>query len=209
MLIVALTGGIATGKTVVAEVFKSLGCYIEESDQIAHSLMAADKPAWKKIVAYFGQKILKEDRSIDREKLGGIVFSDKKKLEFLNRTVHPLVLKQRKNTINRLKKTRSQKIYISEAALTIEAGFTAFYDKIVLVWCRKNVQIDRLMKRDGIDRIQALSKINSQMPSQQKKKYADYIIDSSGSIGETIEQAERIFRNLMWDYSVKLEKPSA
>ncbi|MGB2764732.1 MAG: dephospho-CoA kinase [Candidatus Aminicenantaceae bacterium] len=203
MLIVALTGGIAVGKSVVANILKELGCYIHHSDKIAHDLSMPGEPAWEKIVAHFGEKILKKNKTINRAQLGKIIFSNKKEQAFLNELIHPLVFEKKKEIIKTLKKEGRYKIFVSEAALTIEAGFADFFDKIITTHCRKEVQIDRLMKRDQISRAEALNKIKSQMPPEEKLKYADYIIDSSGSLQSTIEQTERVYRNLMLDYEMK------
>ncbi len=203
MLIVALTGGIATGKSVVAEVLEDLGCYIHHADKIAHDLMEPEKPAWKKIVAHFGKKILNEDKTIDRSQLGKIIFSEEKERRFLNELIHPLVLEKKKEVISRLEKEGHYNIFISEAALTIEAGFAGFFDKIVMTYCKKEVQKKRLMERDGITQKQTMNIIKSQMQPQEKLKYADYIIDTSSSLQSTVEQTERVYRNLMMDYEMK------
>lgn len=207
MLIVALTGGIASGKSVVADVLRSLGCFVEHADRTAHLLMAPGTPAWKKIVNHFGREILNSDRTINRVKLGTIVFAKDKERHFLNQTLHPLVIKKKKEQIRRLRKQGRYKIYVSEAALTIEAGFARFFDKIVLVFCPREVQVERLVVRDGLSRHQALQRIKSQLPSEVKRAHADYIIDSSGTIQSTIEQAERLYRSLTVDYRTKYGRP--
>jgi len=203
MLIVALTGGIASGKSVVAEVLEELGCYIHHADKIAHDLMEPEKPAWKKIVAHFGKKILNEDKTINRSRLGKIIFSDEKERRFLNELIHPLVLEKKKEVSSRLEKEGHYNIFISEAALTIEAGFADFFDKIIMTYCKKEVQKKRLMERDGISRKQTMKIIKSQMQPQEKMKYADYIIDTSSSLQSTVEQTERVYRNLMMDNEMK------
>jgi len=203
MLIVALTGGIASGKSVVAEVLEDLGCYIHHADKIAHDLMEPEKPAWKKIVAHFGKKILNEDKTINRSRLGKIIFSDEKERRFLNDLIHPLVLEKKKEVSSRLEKEGHYNIFISEAALTIEAGFADFFDKIIMTYCKKEVQIKRLMERDGISRKQTIKIIKSQMQPQEKLKCADYIIDTSSSLQSTVEQTERVYRNLMMDNEMK------
>jgi dephospho-CoA kinase len=203
MLIVALTGGIASGKSVAAQVLEELGCAIHHADQIAHELMEPEKPAWKKIVAHFGQEILNKDNTINRTQLGTIVFSDEKKRRFLNRIIHPLVFEKKRETIDILEKEGRYKIFISEAALTIEAGFADFFDKIIMVYCREDIQIKRLMERDQISHPEAMKKIKSQMNPREKMNYADYTIDTSGSLGSTVEQTERVYRNLLFDYEMK------
>lgn len=203
MLIVALTGGIATGKSVAARVLEELGCYVHHADKIAHELMEPEKPAWREIVDHFGEEILNNDKTINRSKLGSIVYSNRKERLFLNKIVHPLVFEKKKEIIQSLEKDGRYKIFISEAALTIEAGFVQFFDKIVVVYCEKEIQIKRLMERGQISRDEALEKLKSQRDPEEKKKYADYIIDTSGTIRSTIEQAERVYRNLMLDYELK------
>ncbi len=203
MLIVALTGGIATGKSVVARTLKKKGCYIHAADRIAHRLMRPGQPAWRRIVDHFGASILNPDQTINRSKLGEIVFARRKDRHFLNQLIHPLVLEKKREAIRRLEKTGRYKIFVSEAALTIEAGFASFFDKIVVVTCDPGVQLQRLIQRDRIDRVQALRKIRSQMPGAEKIQHADYIIDTSGSIEETVSQSEKLFLQLMSDYRKK------
>lgn len=206
MLIVALTGGIATGKSVVAENLEKLGCYIDIADTTAHRLMEPEKPAWKKIVSLFGPEILNPDKTINRSKLRALIFERKKERNAINKLIHPLVLEEKKKIIEKLRKERIYKIFVSEAALTIEAGFAKFFDKIIVVSCPREVQIKRLMERDKIGRKHALKKIKAQMPPEEKIKHADYIIDTSGSIVNTIEQTKQVFKNLMEDFEDKYVK---
>jgi dephospho-CoA kinase len=206
MLIVALTGGIATGKSVAARVLEELGCYVHHADKTAHELMEPEKPAWREIVDHFGEEILNNDKSINRSKLGSIVYSDRKERLFLNKIVHPLVSEKRKEIIQSLEKDGRYKIFVSEAALTIEAGFVQFFDRIVVVYCEKETQIKRLMERDQISRSEAQEKLKSQKDPEEKTKYANYIIDTSGTLQSTIEQAERVYRNLILEYELKYKK---
>ena len=206
MLEVALTGGIATGKSVVAEVFRNLGCYVQHADKIAHKLMEPGRPAWEKIVSHFGKNILNKDQTINRSSLGALVFADEKKRNFLNSLLHPLVMEKRKEVVRRIRREGRYRIFISEAALTLEAGFSSFYDKIVVVYCPQEIQIKRLMERDNISCQEAQKKIRVQMAPEEKAKQADYLIDSSGSLAHTVEQTERVFRNLMLDYEFKYGK---
>ena len=202
MLIVALTGGIASGKSVIADVLAELGCYIHHADLVARELMEPEKPAWESVVAHFGTKILNSDRTINRSVLGEIVFADEKERLFLNSVIHPLVFAKKKEIIHLLREKGDYKIFISEAALTIEAGFSDFFDRIIIAFCKKDTQIKRLMERDAINRQDALKKIQSQMDPEEKAEFADYRIDTSGDIQNTIEQTEIVFRNLMMDYEL-------
>ncbi len=206
MLTVALTGGIATGKSVVAGILRQHGCYVHSADQVAHDLMKSGKPAWQKIISRFGPQILNLDQTINRSRLGAIVFSDEKDRQFLNSLIHPLVLRKKKQVIHRLEKKGTYKIFISEAALTIESGYAPFFDRIIVVHCAEDIQVQRLMERDKISRREALEKIRSQMPSREKRTYADYVIDASGSLENTARQTNDVYRHLLSDYQRKLKK---
>jgi dephospho-CoA kinase len=206
MLIVALTGGIATGKSVIAAVLEKHGCYIHSADRVARNLMKPGRPAWQKIIEHFGAQILNPDRTINRSKLAAIVFSNGKERLFINRLIHPLVLEKKKQMVRRLAKKGNHKIFVSEAALTIESGLAGFFDKIVVVTCSEIIQLQRLMERDQISRREAWKKIRSQMPSVQKVKQADYVVDTSGSLEETIRQSEVLYRRLVDDYRNKSKK---
>lgn len=203
ILIVSLTGGIGCGKSVAAKVFQELGCYIHNADKTAHSLMKPHQPAWEKIVSHFGHRILNQDLTIDRSRLGTIIFSDPQERQYLNSIIHPSVLQRKRETIDQLEKEGKYKIFISEAALTIEAGYSSFFDKVVVAYCEKKIQVQRLMERDHISKVEAQKKIGSQLSPQKKLKYADYVIDTSGEIEKTVEQTERIYRRLMLDYQLK------
>ena len=203
MLIVALTGGIASGKSVVARILEELGCYIHHADEAAHQLMEPEKPAWKEIVSHFGKKILNEDRTINRSRLGKIIFTDEKERRFLNKLIHPLVLEKKKEAIQKIEEKGRHTIFISEAALTIEAGYSDLFDKVIVVYCKKEVQIERIMKRDQISRAEAIKKLKSQMDPGKKLEYADYIINTSGPFKSTVEETERVYRSLIQDYEMK------
>lgn len=200
---VALTGGIACGKSVVGQFLKRKGCYWHRADLVAHRLMAPGKKAWKIIVDHFGPEILNPDGTINRRKLGNIVFSNPKERDFLNRIIHPLVLKKKEETLRRLERAGKSGIFVSEAALTIEAGFTSFFDKIIVVYCPEETQIERLMARNNLSREEAENRIKSQLPVEEKLKYADYIIDASGTIEETIAQTEKVYQSLLKDLEAK------
>lgn len=203
MLVAALTGGIATGKSVVARILGQKGCYIQNADLIAHELMSPGREVWKELVGHFGQAILKEDQKIDRQKLGGIIYRDKAERDFLNSVTHPRILEKVLQTIRELEQKGGYDIYITEAALVIEAGFHQFYDRLILTHCRLEVQVERLCRRDGISPEQALQKIKSQGPVEEKIPLAHYLIDTSGSLEETIEQTEQVYLNLYQDVLLK------
>jgi dephospho-CoA kinase len=200
ILKVALTGGIATGKSVISEYFEKKGCYVCYSDQLAHKLMEPGNIAWEKIIEHFGESIILPDSRIDRKKLGEIIFNSEKERIFIDNLIHPLVLKEKERIVEELERTGRVKIFVSEAALTIEAGFQGFYHRIIVAHAPLEVRLKRLIERDGIDKELALKKIKSQLPNEEKLKYAHYIIDTSGDIKETLKRTSRIFKALIKDW---------
>ncbi len=203
MLRVALTGGIACGKSVVSRLLAEKGCVVRSADEAAHAVMAPGRPAWRAVVARFGRGILKPDRTIDRSRLGRIVFADPQARRFLNALVHPRVLAGTKRVMAGLERQGRTRIFVSEAALTVEAGYERFFDKVVVVHCRDEVQIRRLMARDGIGRAEARRKIGAQMPLAEKLGRAHYAVDTSGSLRSTVEQTERLYAALLLDGELK------
>lgn len=198
-----MTGGIASGKSVVASLLEQKGCFVHSADKAAHELMSPGRPAWKKIVTRFGRDILREDRTIDRARLGPAVFSDPSARRFLDRLLHPLILTEQERILRRLEREGRVRIFVSEAALTVEAGFARHFDRVVVVHCRKSEQVRRLRERDGIGRAAALLKIGAQMPRKEKLRHADYAIDTSGSLAETVEQIEQVCAQLVRDAELK------
>jgi dephospho-CoA kinase len=203
LLRVALTGGIACGKSVVAGIFASKGFFVHSADQAARDLVAPGRPAWRKIVRRFGQAILRSDRTIDRARLGAVIFSDPEARRFLDSLLHPLVLAERAKVCREVERRGRHAVFVSEAALTIEAGYARHFDRIVVVRCDDDLRLRRLMERDGIGKEEALRKIGSQMPQAEKVRHADYVIDTSGSLAETVEAAERTAALLLQDAALK------
>jgi dephospho-CoA kinase len=199
-----LTGGIASGKSVVAGLLEEKGCFVHSADKASHELMSPGRPAWKKIVARFGRDILREDRTIDRARLGPAVFSDPAARRFLDRLIHPLVLAEQERIVRRLEREGRVRIFVSEAALTVEAGYARHFDRVVVVHCAKTEQVRRLRERDGISRAAALRKIGAQMPRKEKLRHADYAIDTTGPLAETVEQTEQVFARLFQDVEFKM-----
>jgi dephospho-CoA kinase len=199
MLIVALTGGIACGKSVVAEFMRQKGCFVDSADRAAHELMSAGSDLWEEVVGHFGRGILAPGGAIDRARLGAIVFADASERAYLDSLVHPRVLARLRKTVEEVKKSGRHRIFISEAALVYESGFAPFFDRIVVAHCPEDVQIARLMARDGIGRDEAARKIRAQMPADEKARRADYLIDTTGSLAATLEQVERVYAMLVRD----------
>ncbi|MEW6455399.1 MAG: dephospho-CoA kinase [Acidobacteriota bacterium] len=208
ILRVSLTGGIATGKSIISDVLKEKGCFISKSDLIAHKLMMPGEVIWEQIVFHFGDRILNPNKTINRKTLGAIVFSNEKERDYLNNLIHPKVLEEKKKIIEKLERDRKYKIFVSEAALTIEAGFEKYFHKIIVAHCPDNIRVKRLMERDKISENEALKKIRSQMDNEEKIKKADYVIDTSGTIEETRKRTLEIYESLLIDWKIlnSLEK---
>jgi dephospho-CoA kinase len=204
VLLVALTGGIACGKSVIGRLLLEKGCFVHSADTAAREVMSPGTDVWRTVADHFGSGILREDGTIDRAKLGAIIFSDNKERAFLNGLVHPRIFERIKEMVARLEKEGRHTIFVSEAALVVEAGFARFYDKIVVAHCDRDIQVRRLMERDGIGRAEALKKIGSQLGQEEKLKHADYTIETSGTLAETIEQTERVYAQLVQDSELKL-----
>ncbi|GAG65127.1 unnamed protein product [marine sediment metagenome] len=198
-LIVGLTGGIVSGKSTVAKMFKSLGAKIIDADKLGHSVILPHRPSWKKIIRLFGKDILRNDLTIDREKLSKIVFTKQTLLKKLNEITHLEIIKLIKKEINLAKnKTHNQeKVLIIDAALIYEAKIDRLMDKIIAICIDEDEQIKRLIKRNNLSKEGALQRIKSQMPMKEKVKMADYVIDNSSSLDETKEQVEKIWKKLV------------
>ena len=199
VLTVALTGGIATGKSVVASVLRRRGFYVDSADLLARGLMSPGRKAWREITRRFGTSILNPDRTIDRPKLAAVIFGDEAERRFVNSVVHPLVLAEKRKTVRRLEKSGRAAIYVSEAALTLEAGFAAFYDRIVVTDCPRRLQVRRLMERSGLSLAEARKRVRAQLPRAARLRQADYVIDTSGTLERTIEQSEEVADRLTED----------
>lgn len=198
MLIAGLTGGIATGKSLISNYFKEKGADIIDADQIAHDVVRAGQPAWQAIVDFFGDQYLLADGEIDRQALGDTVFADHDKKAKLNQIVHPHVFAE----IHRQIQATSEKpgagdaITILDVPLLFESGMQQGFADIIVVHTDLPTQIKRLMIRDDIDEAAALARINAQMPVEEKKALATYLIDNNGSIDDTLRQADNIYQKL-------------
>lgn len=193
---VGLTGGIATGKSFVLGVLRELGCDVLDADAVARQVVEPDRPAYREIVAHFSAGILLPDGAIDRAKLGAIVFADKAERETLNAIVHPRVFEAQSDWLREVAARNPRAIAVIDAALMIETGSYRRYDKLVVVWCEPQLQLDRLMARNSLSREDAAARIAAQMPSSEKLKYADYSIDTSLGFDDTRRQVEALYATL-------------
>lgn len=196
MLVVGLTGGMCVGKSTVASMFAELGCLIIDADEVARSLVQPDAPAWKRIVKVFGKGVLNKDKTLDRKQLAGIIYADASKRKLLNSILHPLIFKEEERLIKEATSKGEYKIAIVSAALMIEAGTYKRFQKIIVVWCKKEIQIQRIMKREKVSRKEALQRWSAQLSSQEKKRYAQYVINTSGPFTETRKQVVQVYEKL-------------
>lgn len=192
MLRVGLTGGIATGKSTVGMMFVELGCHLIDADRVTHQLFEPGQPIHTAVVQAFGSEILAADGTIDRSVLGEIVFKDPEARSKLNGLVHPAVIQSQQEWLQEIEKSDPQGIAIVDAALMIEVGTYKSYDRVIVVTCSPEEQRRRLRARTGLSEEQIDDRIRSQMPMDEKVKYADYVIDTSGRIDATRRQVEEI-----------------
>jgi len=198
-LIIGLTGGIVSGKSTVAKMFQKLGAKIIDADRIGHEVILPNKPAWRKLIKSFGKSILKEDLTIDRKKLGNLVFNDKKLLKKLNEITHPEIKEIIIKEINKFKDDNRlyNKIMIIDAPLIYEASMDYLMEKIILVQLNEKEQIKRLAIRNIFTREESLKRINSQIPNKEKTEKADYIINNNNSVEKTKEQVIKIWQEII------------
>jgi dephospho-CoA kinase len=192
MLIVGLTGGIASGKTVVARMLQEKGCRIIEADTVAHQFLHPSSPVAQQVAAEFGPEILAPTGAIDRAKLGEIVFGNPEKLARLNALTHPPVLEEISRQLAEIERKDISSIAVVVAALHVETGYYKTFDRLAVAWCTREQQLSRLINR-GMTPEQAERRIASQLPLDEKRKLADDIIDCSRSIEYTKQQAAEVF----------------
>ena len=179
MLKVGLTGSIAVGKSFVCGVFRKLGCHVLDADDTAREVVEKGSEGLRRVVKEFGSQVLADDGSLDRKKLGAIVFNDDAKRQLLNSIVHPLVIEKQNEWIAEREAEDPSGIAIVDAALMIESGGYKRFDRLIVVWCEPDIQLARLIKREGLSKADAERRIASQMPQDEKKKFADFLIDTS------------------------------
>jgi len=192
-IILGVTGGFGTGKTTVVNYFKKFGAKIIDADKIAHRLIRPNSKVYRKIVGIFGGGILKKNKSIDREKLSGIIFNDKDLLKKLNRSVHPEVIR----VIQREIKQLAGKMIVLDVPLLFEAGLERLVDKTVVVKVSKAKQLARLAGKALFSKENILRRIKAQLPLSDKIRRADFVIDNNGTFEKTKEQVERL-RRMLW-----------
>jgi len=197
MLRVGLTGSIGVGKSFVTSVFEELGCHVLDADLTAREVVMPGTPGLKAITEEFGEEILNTDGTLDRKRLGARIFTDQAKRERLNHLLHPFIIARQDEIMRGWEAEDPNGIGIIDAALMIESGGYKRFDKLIVVHCRPEVQLERLMLRDNLSREEALRRISSQMPQEEKQKFADYLIDTSDGFEPTRTQIISVHQKLI------------
>jgi dephospho-CoA kinase len=195
-LIIGLTGGIASGKTLVANEFKKLGASVIDADTIAREVLKPGEEPHKEVVEEFGREILTESGEIDRAKLGEIVFNDCEKLKKLNQLTHPEIIRRMEEDVEDIIKSEPGRIIVLNAPLLIEVGLHTKVDHVIVVYADDEKLVERIISRDELKRNEALQRLSCQMPLKEKIEYADHVIYNSSSKEETIDQVGAIFKDL-------------
>ena len=200
MLKVGLTGGIASGKSVVSEMFAALGVHVVQADAISHRLMQPGEKVYGEVVSRFGRGILNPDGTVNRPKLAQAAFGNPPRVEELNRIVHPAVVEEQDRWMEQVGRQHPSTIAMVEAALILEAGAANRFDCMVVVTCRPEQRVERWARRTKTDletaRAEVTRRMAAQWPDEEKIKVADYVIDNSGSLDETHEQVKVIYESL-------------
>jgi dephospho-CoA kinase len=196
MLKVGLTGGYATGKSLVARELERLGCRLIYADELGHAVLEPGGDAYATTVETFGSQILNTDGIIDRKKLGEIVFASTELLGKLSSFVHPAVIRLEERMLEEFQRQDPRGIAVVEAAILIETGRYAAFDRVILTSCDEETQIARAMKRDHATREQVLARVAKQLPLDEKKRHAHYVVDTSGPKEETARQVQRVYEEL-------------
>jgi dephospho-CoA kinase len=197
MLNVGLTGGIATGKSTVAKMLSDKGAVLIDFDGLCHAAENPGTDVWRQIVCHFGEEILQADRTIDRRRLGEIVFAHQEKLALLNRIVHPVVIAQWRRRLEEIRQSQPQAIVVSDIPLLLEAGMKAMVDLVLLVTIPAEAQIARLMARNGCTREEACQRLACQMPIDEKLPLADIVVGNEGSPEETRRRLDGLWMELV------------
>ena len=196
MLRVGLTGGLASGKSFAGNALAELGCHLIRADELGHEALLPDGEAYDAAVREFGAGILDGHGTIDRKKLASIVFGDPGKLQKLNAFVHPAVLRSEERWMDEIRQRDPNGIAVVEAAILVETGSYRRFDRLIVVYCKPEQQLERAMKRHGLSREEAFARIERQLPIEDKLRVADFAIDTSGTKESTLEQTREVFRAL-------------
>ena len=196
MQVIGLTGGIATGKSTVSAILKKAGAEIIDADRIAREVVKKGLPAYREIVENFGETVLLSNGEINRSILGDLIFNDPRKKQLLNRIVHPHVRRETNRQLKDMEKSSPDTIAVLDIPLLFEAEMHKDLSEVIVVYAPEHIQVKRLMKRDNISEADAVARVRSQMPIEEKKNRATIVIDNSGTMQDTRKQTLEIFKTL-------------
>ncbi|MGD0500082.1 MAG: dephospho-CoA kinase [Bryobacteraceae bacterium] len=196
MLRVGLTGGLACGKTFVGEELERLGCLLIVADELGHDVLQPGGEAHDAVAREFGPEILDGNGRIDRQALAAVVFGDPARLARLNALIHPLVVRREEETMARYAAANPKGIAVVEAAILIETGSYKRFDRIILATCDQEQQLERALRREGASEADVEARLGRQMPLAEKRKYADFVIDTSGEKSSTLRQTRAVYEAL-------------
>ena len=196
MLIVGLTGGVASGKSTISNILREEGAYLIDADQIARDLVRPYTPTWHELIKTFGEEILQPDGSIHRKKLAAIVFSNPEKRSLLNRILHPRIKEETQRRLKEIGQKDPEAVVVIDAALLVETGDYREMDRVIVVYSTQAQQIERLRERDRASEEEALRIVSAQMPLGEKLKVADFVIRNEGSLEETRQKTQEVFQEL-------------
>jgi dephospho-CoA kinase len=196
MLRVGLTGSIAVGKSYVSGVLVELGCRVVDADVLARRVVEPGTEGLRRIVQALGGWVLKPDGTLDRAAVGAVIFGDEAQRELVNSLLHPLIIAEQDEVLRRWEREEPRGVGVVDAALLIESGGHGRFDKLVVVHCRPEVQLERLMRRNGYSREEAAARVAAQMPQEEKLRHADFKIDTSGGFEETRRRTEEVYAAL-------------
>jgi dephospho-CoA kinase len=196
MLRVGLTGGLASGKSFVGRALADLGCLLIQADELGRQVEEPGGEAYDGIVKEFGREILRPEGAIDRKRLAALVFHDPDRLKRLNMLVHPPVKARERQLQQDFARNDPDGIAVTEAAILVETGTHREYDRLIVAICRPEQQIERAMARSGLTRQEVMDRVRRQMPLEEKRKHADYVIDTSGSKDDTLAQTRAVYNSL-------------
>ncbi|NLT96442.1 MAG: dephospho-CoA kinase [Clostridia bacterium] len=197
MLVIGLTGGIASGKSTVSKYLKSLGAAIIDADLLARQAVEPGEKGWQKIKEYFGEGVFLPQGHLDRRKLAEIIFNDEEKRKVLNSIIHPEVVQKTKELIERYKREGQVPLIVVDAPLLIEAGMHNLVDEVWVLNVKPEVQVQRVMERDNISRDSAVRRLKSQLSTEEKLKYAHRVIDNNETVDKTIRQVQDFWQDIV------------
>lgn len=196
MLHVGLTGGLASGKSLVGAALAGLGCYLIQADELGHKVLLPGGEAYDAVVHEFGEAILDDEGMIDRRRLAARVFNQPERLEKLNSLVHPPVIRREREIEEDIARRDPHAITVVEAAILVETRSYERFDKLIVAVCTPQQQIERAMRRDGFSKEEVMARLSRQLPLEEKIKVADYVIDTSGSKEQTLAQVRDVYDSL-------------